>query len=370
MRNLILVLLLMSAPAAAQDVSRFDFGGDAFIAGRDVVYAGEADDVFMAGDAVSLRGESVGSAHLAGRRVEVEGAVGGDLYAAGMEIALRGDIAGDASLTGYDVQVAAPVGGDLRAAGSTVTVAAPVAGYALLAGETVSLEAAVDGDVSVAAQEVRFGDGARIGGILTLYHPRPDSVDVPESVLPADRVVRRQIEEAEFERPGISPIGWRGALAGFVGGILATGLLATLLAAVAPALMADLRRTALARPFRSLWIGFLALSLLSGAAFVLALTLIGIVVSPAALVLALFAAFVGYVVGVYVFGVGLLKAFGRPEPHDLATRSAAAFAGATATALSTLIPLLGWIFAVALGFVGAGALTVHLFRPRFFDRVV
>ncbi len=359
------LLLVLATSAQAQEDERFLFGGDAFLAGDDLVLQDLADDVFMAGDTIEMQASATGSAHLAGRRVEVTGDIGGDLYGVGMNVRTTGAVAGDASVTGYGVRVGGAVGGDLRAAGSSVAVTGPVGGYALLAGETVTLDATIEGDASISAETVTFGEGAVIRGNLTIYNARPDSVEVPEAVISPDRITRRTVEEGEFKGPDLVP-GWRGVAAGLVGSVVATGLAATLLAAVAPGLMADLRRTALARPFRTLWLGFLAMSLLSGAVFVLAVTLVGILVSPAALILALIVVFIGYVVGVYVFGVGLLNAFGRGEPHGIGDRALAAFVGAAAAALATLIPLLGWIFGVALALVGVGALAVRLLRPRFF----
>ncbi|WP_196215962.1 hypothetical protein, partial [Microbacterium sp. ZXX196] len=37
-------------------------------------------------------------------------------------------------------------------------------------------------------EDLRFGDGASVGGTLTIYAEEPDSVTVPDSVAPAARV--------------------------------------------------------------------------------------------------------------------------------------------------------------------------------------
>lgn len=368
MVRILILLGLFSWPAAlaAQEGGRFDFGGDVFVAGRVATLADRApDDAFLAGDRVVLGGGAGGSAHAAGRRVEFSGEVGGDLYAAGMDVSVAGPVAGDATLAGYDVSVSGAVGGDLRASGSQVSLAAPVEGYALLAGETVRLDAPVAGDATITARDLAFGEGASVAGELILYQPPGVTSEVPERVAPADRVTRRVLDKGGPRAPEIAVVGWRGAVLGFVGGILVTGLLATLLAAVAPALVAGFRRSALARPFRTLWIGFLTLSTLAGATIVLALTLVGLLVSPATVVLGLLVGLAGYVVGVYVFGVGLLSAFGRGEPDSIGDRALAAFAGALVAALAALIPLLGWIFALLLALFGVGAMAERLLRPRF-----
>ena len=96
------------------------------------------------------------------------------------------------------------------------------------------------------------------------------------------------------------------------------------------------------------------------------MTLIGLIVSPAAVLLALIGGFAGYVVSVYAFGVGLMLAFGRPEPDSIGERAVAAGVGALLAGIIALIPFLGWLFVLALVLSGVGAITLRLFRPQFF----
>lgn len=133
-----------------------------------------------------------------------------------------------------------------------------------------------------------------------------------------------------------------------------------------PGPLAALRRQVLAAPFRSLWFGFLALSTLAGAGILLAMTLIGLLVTPAAVLAALAAGFVGYVIGAYALGVGLVMALGRPEPASLGARALAAGAGALVAGFVALVPLIGWLFVLALTLAGVGALTLRVLRPSFF----
>ncbi|MGG7645995.1 hypothetical protein ACQ5SP_14390 [Rhodovulum sp. YNF3179] len=360
--------LALAAPLSAQtDSERRTFGDDVFLAGEDVIHGGAgADDAFLAGDGVTLETAITGTAHMAGRRLSVLGEVGGDLYAAGMDILLGAPIRGDATVAGYDIRVDRAVGGDLRAAGTSVHVTGPVAGYALLTGEAVTIAGRIDGDVEVSAGTIAFGADAEIGGTLTLHHEDPASVAVPAGVLPAERITRRTLEDWEHGPRDFAPVGWGAVIAGFLGSVLAVGLIATLVAAIVPQGLARLREQALGQPFRTLWMGFLTLSVLSGAAILLAVTVIGIFVSPAAVLAALAVGFAGYVIGAYAFGVGLLGAFGRAAPDSIGDRALAAFTGALATGLVTLIPLLGWVFAMALTLLGTGALAVRVLRPAFF----
>jgi len=362
-------MLALGAPAMAQD----EWGGamigqDRFMAGEDPTHdiAG-IDDLFIAGEIVTMHAPITGSAHMAGRVVGLEGTVGGDVYIAGMELSVAGEVAGDVSIAGYDLNLAAPVQGDVRAAGSSIVLAGPVAGYALLTGDTVRLDGTVGGDVRIAGRKVDFGDEARIDGTLTLYEENPGDIEVPDGVIPADRIIREKVEAGDWPPADMPRVfSWRRMLWSFVKGVIIVALVAAAIAAVAPERLADMRRKVLDAPFRSLWMGFLAQSTVIGAALLLLITVVGIFVAPAAVVLALLGAFLGYVVAAYSIGVGLMIAIGRGEPDGLAARALAAGVGALLAALIALIPILGWLFVLAATLAGVGALTMHLVRPRFF----
>ncbi len=363
---LIFFLMIFATGAAAQDEAALTFGKDGFMAGRSVTQAAERlDDLFMAGETVTSRAPISGSAHLAGRRVTIIGDLGGDLYAAGMDVAVDGAVTGDATLAGYDLRVAA-VGGDLRASGSSVTMTGPVGGYALLAGETVRLDSIIAGDVRLSARKVTFGDGARIDGQLILYEDEPGALDVPERVIPADRLDRRPIEAWDGDTRALRPFSWAGFILRYLGGLVVVAALAALMAAVLPGPMAAMRRRILAAPLRTLWFGFLTQSAVLGMAVMFAITLIGIFISPAALLMAVLGGFLGLLIGSYAFGAGVLMLFGRGEPGTIRARVLAAVSGTTVICLIALVPVVGWIVALAVTLAGVGALTVRIFSPRFF----
>lgn len=359
----VLAACLLSGPALAEDEgAAFDIGADAFRAGRAVALERSGtDDLFMAGETVSVTEGISGSAHLAGREVTVDAAVGGDLYAAGERITLRGAVSGDATLFGRALRVAG-VGGDLRAAGSELEIDGPVAGYAMLAGEEVRFDAQVSGDVSLAAEHVDWGEAARIGGQLTVYEKTPGTLEVPEGIAPESRIARREVEDWEGPRPP----SWHRAVVGFLLGVVGIAALGALIAALVPERLAEMRRQILDRPFHTLWLGFVTQSAVIGAGVLFALTLIGLLLTPAMALLAVAGGFAGYVVAAYAFGVGLFLAFGRDEPRSIGERSAAAGLGALVAGVIGLIPFLGWLFVLALVLTGVGAITLRVIRPAFF----
>jgi len=361
------LLTLLCLPAWAQDQSAVtQIGSDRFMRG-DIVVVDEAgiDDLFAAGSKVEVKSDIQGSGHLAGRRIEVSGAIGGNAYVAAMDIILQGRIAGDATLAGSDITVGA-VGGDLIAAAGSITVDGPVGGYALLAGEEVRMESVFTGDVYLAAETVNFAEDVRVDGQFIVFEEEIGTLEVPETIAPVERIERRSIDEWDDMRASLTQETWQTLLGSYLLGALTIAVLASLVAAFFPKSLANLRRNLLGQPIRNLWFGFLAESAAIGSAIVFAATLIGLLLLPVSLFIALALGFAGYVVAVYAFGVGMLKLMGRAEPDSFGARVIAAGTGALLVGAIALIPFFGWLFVLALVLAGVGAITMKLFRPGFY----
>lgn len=362
----ILVVFAITPLAAVEKKGYFDFNKDRFLAGITAIQDTEGvDDLFMAGETVRSEQDITGSAHLAGRKVISKGAVGGNAYVAGMDISLDGKVAGDATVSGYNVQVG-EMKGDLRISGANLTISGPVSGYALIAGDEVRFESVIKGDVSLTARELNFADGAKIEGKLTVYEKQTGEVDIPSQLIPADRVDRRNISEWSQATKEMEFWDWRRALIKFLVGVIVVAGIAALIAAIVPQKLADLRRDILNRPFRTLWFGILAESVIAGLTIILMMTVIGLLLAPATVLFALVCGFAGYVVAAYAFGVALLTSVGQQEPNSVGSRALAAGVGALAVGLIALIPFIGWLFVLALALTGVGAIAVWLFKPKFF----
>ncbi|MFD0914835.1 hypothetical protein ACFQ14_00275 [Pseudahrensia aquimaris] len=361
------VLMVSITTAFAQEKkSDFEFSNDRFLAGATVVQSNTGvDDLFMFGETVRSEKDIVGSAHLFGRKVEVSGTVGGDAYLAGMDVTLASKVAGDANISGYNVSVAEVVG-DLRASGSNVTIAGPVSGYALIAGDEVRFESVIKGDVSLTARDIEFSEDARIEGRLIFYEETKGETTFPVGFIAEDRIERREFAEWSKAAQELEVFNWREALMSFLIWIVVVAGIASLIAAIIPQKLADLRRTILDRPFRTLWFGILAQSAVIGVTILLIMTLIGLLLAPATILVALVCGFAGYVVAAYALGVALLKTVGREEPDSVGTRALAAGVGALTVGLIGLIPFFGWLFVLSLALTGVGAIALWLFEPKFF----
>ncbi|HSF91143.1 MAG TPA: hypothetical protein VLA51_02945 [Paracoccaceae bacterium] len=363
----ILTLLLTTNFAYAQDEAHSWMGSDAFHAGNVVSHTESgADDLFMAGETLRVLTGITGTAHLAGRRLEVDAPIGADIYAAGMEIDITAPVTGDVTAAGYDINILNDVGGDIRATAARITVNGPVAGTASLSGDILTVNGVIGGDVALAGREYIFGPDARINGQLLVYSNDPDSVGIPDAVISAANVEIREVEEWSNDGVQMMQPPWYTIILSVITGVIVVALVGMFMALVAPSAIARLRTNALAHPLRALWFGFLTLSAIAGSTLVFAMTIIGIFVAPAMIIIGLCVGLLGYVLGAYILGVGAMIAVGRPQPENFGQRAIAAIVGATIAGLIVLIPLLGWIFAMALALVGTGALTITVLRPAFF----
>ncbi|MDG4648312.1 hypothetical protein P6F26_07630 [Roseibacterium sp. SDUM158017] len=361
---------LAALPVAAQDdeAARLEFGGDAFAAGDDLELDGEiARDLFAASEDIALVGEVGGAAHLAARRLDI-GAPTGRLYGFAYEIDLSADVAGPALLAAAEAEVDAAIGGNLRLFARDADVSGSVGGSAMIAAEDLRLDAAVAGDLMLAVETVDFGPGATVAGQVILYVEDGDTAPgIPERVAPADRVEVRDIDVDDAMPGGFDDMrrtAWRAAVTGFFVSVLTVAALAAAAVAVAPAHVAQWRERALSHPGQSFGAGFVLVSLISGAGFVLALTIIGIPLFFAALFMAGLVGFAGYVMGSYILGVGIWLRLGNEMPHTVLPRAGLALLGAFVAGIVTLIPFLGWLAVLALSLTGAGAVAIVIRETR------
>jgi len=371
MRNMILTLfaaVAMSLPATAQvdgqDEADTVFGGDRYLAGSTVTAAEPTDgDLFAAGERVTVAAPVGGATHILGRRLRVEAPIGGALYAAGYAVRVDAPVTGAATLAGAEVVISDQIGGNLRASGREVSVEAPVLGSAILAGAEVVLSGDIAGDAAIAAETILFEDGASVAGQLRLYVDDPEDYEVPASVASADRIEILDVNEFEREY-GDTWDGYRPSflsrLSSFVIGVVVVTVVALLVVLAMPARMAEMREQAWAHPWRSLWSGILGLSTIIGFGVVAALTVIGIPLLPAALLVAVVAGVGGYILGTYFLGGALWQMLAQAPPQALMQKTMIAALGALVAALIGLIPYFGWLFMLALALAGLGVILGRL----------
>jgi len=360
-------LAALPGPAGAE-TSELDFAADRYVAGSDIeVDTPTEGDLFAASEDLALEEPVTGATHLAARRLTIE-ADTGTLYAFAYEIDLDATVAGAASLFAAEVELDGEIGGNLRLFARDAEVRGALNGSALIAARELSLDAPVAGDLMLAVESVEFGDDATVTGQVIVYvEEGEEPVDIPARVADPDRVELRSMDARE-DRPGgfadMRQTAFRAAIASFFVSVLTVAAVAAAALAIAPAHVAQWREKALSAPGQSFVAGFLLISTIAGAGFVLALTVIGIPLLFAALMLAGVVGYAGYVMGAYIFGVGLWLRLGNEIPTDILPKAGLALLGAFLVGIIALIPLVGWLVVLALALTGAGAIATVIREHR------
>ena len=105
-------------------------------------------------------------------------------------------------------------------------------------------------------------------------------------------------------------------------------------------------------------------SALFWAVVVSAATLIGLLISPVVVVVAVGAAYLGFVVAVYGGVLMLARLLGREEPMAFWAKALVGGLGGMMVSLLGMVPLFGWLLMVVLSLTGVGAIALHLRDSR------
>ncbi|WP_029042079.1 hypothetical protein [Cucumibacter marinus] len=358
-----LAVLGLSGAAIAQNAESLEFGEDFYTSGQNA-NSGRLvpGDVFAAGFDVTINGPVQGDAHAAGFNVNLNSTVLGDAYFTGFSVSVNERIGDDLTAAGNTVTIRGDgIAGNLRAGGSTVIVGAPVGGSALLAGETVELDSTITGDVRIAANSIRFGDGAKVDG--TLLIETPNEIEVPESVASADRVTvsKLDVRTTAGDAQSIIQDATRGFWPEFTGWLFGFLFLFVVGALVILLFPVNTHRAYLiseAKPFKSMLFGLLALGMLVGLVPVLAASIIGLILVPVMVVIAVLAWLVAYVLGAYMV-VRRIVLLIREVEINRGTRILFLAIGLALLPLLHFIPFVGWILNMAVVLLGLGALTLN-----------
>ncbi len=362
-----LAILTAFSGLALADSAMVTHGGDVFVSdSSSTLDIDTPRDAFITGFSVEVDGSIAHDAHVAGFDVEIEGRVGGNLYAVGSNLSLRAPVQEDATIAGFNVELeeAAAVGGNVRLAGGAVEIEAPVGGSLMATGGVITLDASIKGDARLSGGELKFGPKASIGGTLT--YSAPEELDIPASVAPSERVryvpythhgrygdIGKTIDDA---MPGI----WPSALGGFVTVVVVLAfllLVAALFLAFAGDRVEHLHQRAVKHTGLSILTGFLGLATLFGLVPVSAMTLVGIPLIPFVLLFIIALWTLAFLLGSYVIALRLNGSF-RQSPETNGGRLLVLAAGLIGLTLINFIPFIGWLFNLAVMFLGLGSITL------------
>lgn len=351
--------------AAQADVSG-RVGGDLAVFAADISIDIDAGgDVAAFGADISLDGDIMGDAATAGADVSVGANVMGDLAAFGADVNITGLVGGALEAGGAVVHVesSAVINGEAKIQGEDVIAEGRFVGAVDIAAEDLVLRGLFDGPVEIYARDVVIGPEAVIVGPITVRGPNPPIVESGAQVGELDYIEERFDDsriDHDFEFPvEIWPGFWAvGALYGSAAFIL--GLFIALLFPRSLARMSDRFR---ARPWVSVGLGLILWAtlwiLLLTLAVLLAITIIGALLTPFVILAIPFVYFVAYIFGGVVIGDMIFNRSGGQAGFLI--RIGSLLAVLLVVAALHVAPPLGLLIALIVTFMGFGAWALAIF---------
>lgn len=353
-----------------------------------------ASEVRQSPDHNGLR-TSTGNFYTAGSSVDVHREVNGDLIAAAGRISVDRAVAKDAALVGGTVELRAPIAEDGRVAGGNVTIDSRIGGElfavagtlrlaersrvgssAMLAGGDVKVQGRIDGDLGIAGSEIFvngsiggnatlrgehivLGPLASIGGDLHYASPNPLQRD------PGTRITGTVTEEEtpwqwrrEHDRT-VSALVWIHPL--FVLGLLLAG---TVLSLIWPPALGTAYQTLRGHTLGAILSGLALLFVTPPLIIVLMISVIGIPLAFALLLLYPLFLLLAYLSAAFFIGTLILQALRVDATVGFTRQVLGIFSGLVVLALLTWVPFVNVLVMLFAFCAGLGSWAIWLYRDR------
>lgn len=259
------------------------------------------------------------------------------------------------------VENTANVSGDIVVIGGSLQLDGEISGNAVVIGGLVSLgsQSSVAGDLVAVGGTVQRAEGARIGGNLVTNFPPP--------TLPLPNAAIKQVP-ASPPPPRIDfDFGPLVNAAGVFFQALGLAALAMLLTVFLHPQLDRVGQAVVAQPFIAGSIGLLTIVFAAITVVILSVTLILIPVALAAVLLLVLA----WLFGVVAFGMEVGDRFTRAIHRSWEPVLSAGFGTfilAVVVGTIQLVPCVGWLAPVLVGFMGLGAAVITMFGTRSISR--
>ena len=340
-------------------------------------------NVYRAGGNVRLAAPVKGDFYAAGGSVIVEQPVAGDATLAGGAITVRAPVGEDLRVAGGDIKIESSVGGELYASGGNITLsnASAVADAVTLYGGNVNIEGKINGplkvyaqkvmlngevtrDVEINAEEVELGPRAKLGAALR--YPSNAQFKTAEGVVIGGAVTRGEAmngrpdthrdREWHGQMMGSGP-GWAGMVVSFIVLLATSALFLLVFTGFSQRAALRLRAT----PWPALAAGLAVLLGTPVLAMLLCITLIGIPLGIALMMLFPLMLLMGWIVGVFSIAQRAQRAIQKEATSAKSTTLIGFFA---LTLLLVLllgsVPFVGFLVLVAIMLLGTGACALEL----------
>jgi cytoskeletal protein CcmA (bactofilin family) len=367
-----LALALLMAMCSSLSAYQYKKGTDVYVTGD------YQEDLYLWGSTVNFDGTVVGDIISAARIVTINGTTDGSVTAAAQKVTVNGEICRTFRCFAQTVNITSKVDGDVVAFCADMTLGndavvgkdiaifsgevfldGTVGGKAYISGATITIAGRIDGDVTIIGDKISIAPDAVIGGELN-YTSKTKANIASDAQIAGDVKWKKKSKSSESSDNGSmtpSPTGWFWSLVFFVGSLLIGIIMILVHRERIVAITEEIRNNA-------------AIDGLVGAAVIvvvpllivlIAITLVGIPIAVAGLaiygILFLIAkVFVGITIGLVLLGT--LKKTGR------ISLGWALVVGMILLAICFKIPVVGWIVYILAWAIGAGAMTMLLFRKK------
>ena len=357
-------------PGLGLDAAAQEFGNT--VTKRGVV----EDNLFAAGEHVSVNAEVAGDVVAFGREVSVDESVKGDVLAAGRDVIVEASVDGDVRVAGADVDQRGSVGGDLMAAGRNVKLNANsrIGGRAWLAGAHIEIDGSIAKELDAAGRRIEIS--GEIGGDATLHG---SDIDIGPTAVIKGNLMYRGPNEAEIH-PDAQILGdvtfissdmterMTGTAHSLTGGssiviLLGLMVLGAVQVLLLPTVTLGAARRVSDKPRRVLGMLGLGLGLLIAtplAIVLLMITVIGIPLAIVFLAILVVALLTGFLVSAVALGQQAMHLLKRTSDATPGGRILLVVIGLVALALIGFIPLLGTLITIAALAFGLGALITEV----------
>ncbi|HJV50793.1 MAG TPA: polymer-forming cytoskeletal protein [Noviherbaspirillum sp.] len=351
------VCLSISPAYSASSQLQTSEAGNTYISGSDLVIATPvAADLFAAGGRVSVEREVGADAAVAGGSVTIRAPVRQDLRAAGGHVDIEGNTDGELVAAGGNVRVgeAAVVAGSAWLAGGDVTVAGKIGKGARIYAGNIAISGEIDGDAHLYGQQIKLLPGAIIRGGLFYTSPN-ELIRDPSAQVLGTLTHEPTPPEWSKEHGPRRAMSWFHPF--FVLSMLAAGML---LYVLFPAAALGPQRAIRQYPLRSLLLGLALVFTIPPVAILFMVTVIGLPIGFALLLLYPLSLMLGYLATAFLIGRQVATAAKQPEPASLKRYALFLLLALIVLSIAAAIPFLGGIVMIAAVVLGLGGWAVWI----------
>ena len=329
--------------------------GTVTLGGDHVVMDDTAEDLFAAGQTVTLRGTITDNAFLAGKDVSLDGGrVEGDLLMAGASATVDGEVIGDVyGFAGeFHITPDAVIHGDVMMGSGELRHEGTILGSLDVGVGTARIDGRIDGDANLEVGELHLGSGAAIGGNLSYEAPQQAQYDDGATV--SGEVEFTEVEPSDEDEDDEGVVGFLlGRAWLFFGALIVGSVLLWVGGPTARRFGAALE----AHPGRSMGIGFVTMIVVPVAAVLAMALILSFQLGAMTMLMYLVALYVSGLIAAHAVGdLMLRRAFGRTAPSAYAALAL----GLLLLHVLLPIPYLGFVVRLVAVVAGLGAMWVAL----------